>query len=335
MDLRKSIMAKRSTLYDSFADLSIASWYESANDDSVSSVFFSPTNDTTLRSPAHVFNDSMDGFDVKNSQLLRNGVKACAEEKLKESDKELINKQYNSAVQHNKETNVNKTEVSNILFGKKPKAQDSDVKIHVLDPNGNIINPSEKIPSKTDQIGMTPKKDQQRFVLKSKVPIKPLFYSPIMRKSSTALPQTTGKLSPSRSTVSASSPLRRTVSKPTAKIRTYKCSISGCSLKFATMTACKEHQNMHKTNMNQAQNKFDCKWCDKKFQMEIALLNHLADKCLKISFNEKRKVLKHRDEFEKERRRAALSSTMAAPGKTLTRAQSSTSVSSSSFKSCT
>jgi hypothetical protein len=46
---------------------------------------------------------------------------------------------------------------------------------------------------------------------------------------------------------------------------------------------------------SQARESFNCQWCEKKFQKETALSNHLADHCTKIPVAEKRKVLAQRD----------------------------------------
>lgn len=95
------------------------------------------------------------------------------------------------------------------------------------------------------------------------------------------------------------------IPKPPAKPKVFKCSTAGCSQEFSTLKAMLDHQKTH--NKSQAvQSKFPCKWCDKSFQLEAALFNHQTEKCLRMPFNEKRKVLLQRDKKEKDRRRTTL-----------------------------
>lgn len=55
-----------------------------------------------------------------------------------------------------------------------------------------------------------------------------------------------------------------------------------------------------------SRSKFQCDWCDKKFQVQIALNNHLIENCSKIPFDEKRKMLVNSVVTEKKRRQTAL-----------------------------
>ena len=93
--------------------------------------------------------------------------------------------------------------------------------------------------------------------------------------------------------------------KPIAKPRIFKCTVAGCYDEYPTLKALQDHQNAHKS-LNVATSSFVCKWCDKKFQIETALQTHLTEKCTRVPFNEKRKMLTQRDKKEVDRRRTTL-----------------------------
>lgn len=104
---------------------------------------------------------------------------------------------------------------------------------------------------------------------------------------------------PTKSTVEAK-PAPNAMLKP----KSLKCSSNGCRMEFTTSKALLDHQKSHKSPS--AQVSFDCKWCDKKFKLETAFFNHQTEKCTRIPFNEKKKVLSQRDKKEGERRRTTI-----------------------------
>lgn len=207
------------------------------------------------------------------------------------------------------------------------------IEIVVEDPNKNIINPFilPSTVSDMDDLMKTLSKEEVPAVCR-KVPRRTIskssqipFYSPVLRKSLdrkakvTAKPSTTRKilLDPSTSVAVSSKPVAKPVTqeptvipkltaKPAVSVKpkSYKCSVLACNQEFSTFRAYQDHQKTHKpTTSSQS---VICKWCDKKFQLEAALTDHQTEKCPKIPFNEKRKVLAQRDNKEKDRRRTTV-----------------------------
>lgn len=210
------------------------------------------------------------------------------------------------------------------------------------DPNANIKNPftsggsvdREFSPLKDDPF--PGKRVTRRSILTSKIPASTQFYSPVLRKSLERKPKMVNKPTSRRTLYETTKPkpaptTRRTVyenaskakppvkpkpvedsvntkipkpkelSRPAPKPKPFKCTIARCSAELPNMKAFQEHQKTHKPTST-TQPTFNCKWCDKKFQLETALFIHQTDKCSQIPFNEKRKVLSQREKKDDKRR---------------------------------
>lgn len=96
------------------------------------------------------------------------------------------------------------------------------------------------------------------------------------------------------------------IPKLATKAKTHKCSFAGCVIQLASAKLLQEHLKIHKVTSAVQSTTFVCKWCDKKFQVETALQNHQTEKCTKIPFHERRKVLGQREKKEIDRRRTTL-----------------------------
>ncbi|XP_070495688.1 uncharacterized protein [Chironomus tepperi] len=78
----------------------------------------------------------------------------------------------------------------------------------------------------------------------------------------------------------------------------HKCPTSGCLREFRTERLLEQHQKTHNPSTSTSSSShptFKCKWCDKLFELNNALTSHMIDKCTKISFTEKRKLLAQQD----------------------------------------
>lgn len=197
------------------------------------------------------------------------------------------------------------------------------IQITVQDPNKNIINPflycAPEKPVEPERSSKEGKKETRKTIYNTKLPSKAPFYSPVLRKSldrkakasyikPTAVRRTlyeaVAKPGTSRPAADKKTPTMIPQPKPLPRPKMHKCSASGCSSEFPTFRAYQEHQKTHKATTLTCS--FNCKWCDKKFQLEVALLNHQIEKCLQMPFNEKRKLIAQRDSKEKDRRRTTL-----------------------------
>jgi hypothetical protein len=188
--------------------------------------------------------------------------------------------------------------------------------MEVKNPNENIVNPFTALPA--PPVNVIEKRVTRRSVVSTKIPSKTFLYSPVMRRSidrrgkppatrRTILLQQDNKPGPSRGSGSAKA--TAVLPKPTmVKPKTFKCSFASCfNEEFPTMKAYQEHQKTHRSaNIATTKSSFNCKWCDKKFQLENALVNHQTESCPKIPAVEKRKILSQRDKKEKDRRRTTL-----------------------------
>lgn len=186
------------------------------------------------------------------------------------------------------------------------------------DPNANIVNPFTAPPvAEALQANVVIKRVTRRPAVTTKIPAKTFLYSPVMRRSidrkgkppitrRTILHQE-NKPGPSRGSGGAKTPTA--IPKPvTTKPKTFKCSFAACfNEEFPTLKAYQDHQKNHRsTNIATTKPSFNCKWCDKKFQLENALINHQTESCPKIPPVEKRKILSQSDKREKDRRRTTL-----------------------------
>lgn len=195
---------------------------------------------------------------------------------------------------------------------------DNDLTILTPDPNENIINPftMEIVQHKTS---IVPEKRITRLSVLSKKLPQTRLYSPVLRKSlerkSKAIVKPTvrrtiyaaaAKADSSKST-GAKTPtmIPKPSVKPKVVPKVFKCPSTGCTQQFATMRTMQEHQKTH-IKVPAVQSKFLCKWCDKSFQLDVALFNHQTEKCLRIPFNEKRKLLPQKEKKETDRRRTNL-----------------------------
>lgn len=194
-------------------------------------------------------------------------------------------------------------------------------------PNENIVNPFTS--SSSMQVAEQPlaivkpaviileKRVTRRSVVSIKIPSKTFLYSPVIRRSI----DRKGKPPPARRTIlqheNKAGPSKSSGSVKTSTVisklvmvkpKTYKCSVAACfNQEFPTMKAYQDHQKTHRgANVAATKSSFNCKWCDKKFQLENALINHQTENCAKIPAVEKRKVLSKSDKHEKDRRRTTL-----------------------------
>lgn len=210
-----------------------------------------------------------------------------------------------------------------------------DISIH--DPNANVVNPftiqidtPEPEPPKAKPQGVVQKRVLRRTTMSLRVPPINRPYAPPLRKSIELKSKTISKTTAMRRTLygTSSAPAQvgssgtsTQIPKPEVPKRTlrvdpkpapkailkpkiHKCNSVGCSSDFPTFKALFDHQKIHKATS--LQSKLDCKWCDKNFQLETALFNHQTEKCTRIPFNEKRKILAQRDKKEGDRRRTTI-----------------------------
>lgn len=196
---------------------------------------------------------------------------------------------------------------------------DSNLDILSQDPNKNIVNPftsgGSVEPALIKEAPIIEKRVTRRSLLNSKIPATTQFYSPVLRKSLERKTKMLNKPTTRRTLYDdANKPSTSSIGKTPTKIpkpkvvlkpKSLKCTVARCSAEFPTLKALQEHQKTHKPT-NIAQPSFNCKFCDKKFQLEAALFNHQTDKCLQIPFNEKRKILSQRDKRDKDKRRTTL-----------------------------
>lgn len=184
-----------------------------------------------------------------------------------------------------------------------------EVRLSEPDPNVNIVNPFITIPPVVIvEPPAAEKRVTRRSVLANKIPTKLPFYSPVLRKSQERRskdfkPTARRTLLVEASAKPGSSKTPTLIPKP--KPPTFKCTVTGCSVKLPSLAAYHDHRKSHKATAS-ALSTFACKWCDKKFQLDAALLDHQTEKCTKIPFNEKRKVLAKRDTKDMSRRRTSL-----------------------------
>lgn len=200
------------------------------------------------------------------------------------------------------------------------------------------VVPPSPVKEESKPSNVVEKRVIRRSVLAARVPAN-RFYSPVMRKSLDRKAKAVGKIQLARRTLygtavsmqaKAGPSIKQTLARPsnkqaqagpsmssgsrtptnipkpiaTVKARTYKCPTTACNVEFSTFPALQEHQKMHKAPVPSSSH--NCKWCDKKFQVENALLSHHIDKCVKIPVNEKRKLLASHENKEKARRRTTL-----------------------------
>lgn len=358
-------------LQDSFNSLnsSVASVYESAAEDSDSSLlFYSFTN-----SPSKSFNESNVhdiSSELDNSLVSETDNKENTTVIMRNSDtdQDLVGKQEvhndemmevdESVPTQTAEHEQEKTEVNNIGQQKHPDSSSEDPsrvtntktdnvipEITVEDPNQNLINPftqSESAASSNDfkeVLASVPEENRMSIETDnvtrrkvadvnkksaSKIPIKNHFYSPLKRKSLDKKSKVIGKpetrrtvyvprrtVYETRSTVKPKASIlppadsRPATAKsidskpPSAKVAMQKCTFSGCLREFHTTKAMQEHVRTHKNpqpvSSTSSHSSFKCKWCDKIFVLETALNSHMVEKCSKIPFGDKRKLLAQRD----------------------------------------
>lgn len=160
-----------------------------------------------------------------------------------------------------------------------------------IDVNQNFVYPSPLMspsmsPEVTRMLSTFQETHKRRLVFTGKIPNwRPHHYSPCLRKPNPVRPM---------ATVNQIS----TLAQPEQKI--FKCPSAGCLETFNTAKSLQVHQRRHKPSS------YKCSWCIKKFQVAVALQNHLAENCTKIPFKERRKVLAQREKKEKERRSTTL-----------------------------
>lgn len=213
---------------------------------------------------------------------------------------------------------------------------DSNLDIFSQDPNENIMNPftsgssveMDYEPVVIKKAPVIEKRVTRRSLLNSKIPATTQFYSPVLRKSLERKTKMLNKPATRRTLYDdANKPSTSSMGKTPTKIpkpkivskpKLFKCTIARCSAEFPSLKAFQEHQKTHKPT-NISQSSFNCKFCDKKFQLEAALFNHQTDKCLQIPFNEKRKILSLRDERDKDKRRTTMFTKPVSKTKTPTR----------------
>lgn len=201
-----------------------------------------------------------------------------------------------------------------------------EVEIIVEDVNSGKINPFTSPDSVVlEEAAPAPEKKSpvaKRSTRRSSIAlqIKPRFYSPVLRKSLDRKTKAANKLaSNTRRTVyvaptksvppklTGKTPTRipKPATKATFKPRALTCPVTGCTNEFPTSKALIDHQKTHKP-ATAPQPAFQCRWCDKKFQLDTALFNHQTEKCTKIPVAEKRKVLEQQEKKEKIRRRTTI-----------------------------
>lgn len=151
------------------------------------------------------------------------------------------------------------------------------------------------------------KKVTRRSIVISKLPSLRV-YSPVIRKSLDRKSKAVSKLvTKGRSIYNAAKQGERRRSgskapnKPKEADKIQKCTVAGCTEEFTTSRAYLEHQKTHKGASSSI-----CQYCDKNFQLAAAFFSHQTEKCTKIPFNEKRKLLAKRDKNEPDRRRTAM-----------------------------
>lgn len=148
----------------------------------------------------------------------------------------------------------------------------------------------------------------------SRIPMRTHLYSPIQRNSLDKKSKIIIKPLIQRRTIyetrSATSAVSQKPKQPTkppvqSKITApkpvmHKCPNSGCLREFRTVKLLEQHQKTHNQGASSiasssSHSTFKCKWCDKLFELNNALTSHMIEKCTKISFTEKRKLLAQQD----------------------------------------
>lgn len=106
---------------------------------------------------------------------------------------------------------------------------------------------------------------------------------------------------PSTSTVSTSAAATKPVPlKPKVIVAAFKCTFLNCNREFRSGTAYQAHLKTHNSSTSSVSSgsassssssaSYKCKWCDKNFEVSMALTNHLLEACKKIPFGERRKL---------------------------------------------
>lgn len=229
-------------------------------------------------------------------------------------------------------------------YGKREENVLAAVEIVIQDPNENIINPFTATVNSPVLAPQPEKRATRRSITNTMIPGKAGYYSPVLRKSLERKVKLTNKPQNMRRTLygamkvpvqskpktptqipqptTAKPVAAKPLLRPAVKPKLYKCSETGCSVEVTSARALQEHLKQHTAPTNPASLSLVCKYCDKKFQLEAALLNHQTEKCTRVPFNEKRKLLAQRDKKEKDRRGTALFTMPAQKRKSPSRRQS-------------
>jgi hypothetical protein len=363
MDLRKAILLKKPLQDSSFSSLnsSTASIYESAAEDSDSSLYYSFSNNSIKGLNSSDVENAQDPADIsliseaddkENTVIMKHidvqsspeedvqrveditPEKEKKDEKMEIDDSVIIvnNDIKEQATGHvDQKVSVDKQipETSNSLIGMSEKSLIIPT-IIVEDPNENLVNPftmGEITPSTSTCSSMessegresietdnVTKRKVQEVAKKSasRIPItrpRTHLYSPIQRNSLDKKSKIIIKPAIQRRTIfdnrsavvqKPKQPVippvqsKMTVPKPVM----HKCSSSGCLREFRTVKLLEQHLKSHSLGSSASSSShstFKCKWCDKLFELNNALTSHMIDKCTKISFGEKRKLLAQQD----------------------------------------
>lgn len=90
----------------------------------------------------------------------------------------------------------------------------------------------------------------------------------------------------------------------------FKCTFPKCTREFRLLKTYNDHQKMHassagpsnsgaSSSTSSSSKAFMCEWCDKNFELKGAVIGHKLEKCPKIPFNEKRKLIAQEEKKEK------------------------------------
>ncbi|CAH1718892.1 unnamed protein product [Chironomus riparius] len=356
MDLRKAILLKKPLQDSSFSSLnsSTASMYESAAEDSDSSLYYSFSNNSikelnnseveNVQDPADVSLIS-EADDKENTVIMKHiDVQSSPEEDIKkvedkipEKEEEVEQMEINDSVMNTTYTEEDQKvsadkqipEISNSLIVMSEKSLIIPT-IIVEDPNENLvnpftmgeINPSTSTSSSTEgresiETDNVTKRKVQEVAKKSasRIPTRSHLYSPIRRNSLDKKSKIITKPAIQRRTVfetrSAAVQKPTTIQKPKQPVNPpvqskmavpkpvlHKCTSSGCLREFHTVKLLEQHLKSHNSDSSSSSSThstFKCKWCDKIFERNNALTLHMIDKCTKITFPEKRKLLAQQD----------------------------------------
>jgi hypothetical protein len=374
MDLRRAIFLKKPLQDSSFnsPNSSCASLYESAAEDSDSSIYYSfsgsptksqenYTGDESIKSNEGEEENSVSEEADKENTVVWNDI---AEQKKHETENDVPEHEKQDANMPNQPLNetivIHEDPVidisSDFSLGEISDDQQMDVdepgarpapmvipEIVVEDPNQNIINPFTLHAPAASSLAMiveestppqhsTPEqKPQQTIDLKkksaSKIPTRSHFYSPVQRKSidkktkinfkPPAVPaqkrrtvyeprsRVIEKPKPSVAPVNVVQPMPKVTKvaapKPQIKPVLYKCTFTGCNREFRLQKTYQDHKKFHNNSATTSSSTSasstvcKCEWCDKKFDLDSALIGHKLEKCPKIPFNEKRKLIEQEE----------------------------------------